>query len=314
MRLRVAAGKRGEIGQLGQRDVHPERSRAAAVGGDAGAEIGRQMLRRDQLFEQDPGSDVGNHPQRLDDGAVVKFDADGTSRLDDHPRDGGAGPQRDAARRAFLRHRLRDRPHAADRMTPLSALAVHFAEYMVQQDVGRPRRPGTGVVADDGVEAEGRLDRVGLEPAVEHVTGTLGEEVEDVALPRQVQRAKPPRRLPGVEQRVHAAADVRRSRQQQPAQHVGDAFEHRVVRRQRLGVAAGEFRDLRLRRGQAPTEEQMPAVGQRQEIGYRPQDDPEPVFREPEVADHPRIEEADGVACGRVPIARMEFFGDRGAA
>jgi hypothetical protein len=38
------------------------------------------------------------------------------------------------------RHRLRDRAHAADRVPPLSALAVHLAEHVVQQHVR-----GTGV-------------------------------------------------------------------------------------------------------------------------------------------------------------------------
>ena len=66
------------------------------------------------------------------------------------------------ARRA--RHRLGDRAHAADGVAPDALLAVHLAEGMVQHHIGGAGGVGTGVVADDGVEAEQRLDQIAFEP------------------------------------------------------------------------------------------------------------------------------------------------------
>ncbi len=98
-----------------------------------------------------------------------------------HARNGLVGEDLDAARERFARHRLRDRAHAAERVTPLPALAVDLAEDVMQQHVRRARRVRTREIADDRVEAERRLDRVGLEPAIEDVAGALGEQVEQVA-------------------------------------------------------------------------------------------------------------------------------------
>ena len=77
-------------------------------------------------------------------------------------------------------HRLRDRAHAADGVAPHAAMAVHFADHVVQQHISRARRIRAGEVADNGVKAEHRLDRIGLEPRIEHVARKhgLGAEVE----------------------------------------------------------------------------------------------------------------------------------------
>src|SRR5436305_1864036 len=48
----------------------------------------------------------------------------------------------------FLRHRLRNRAHAADRMAPRATLAVYLAEDMVQKHVCRVGVIRTRVVAD----------------------------------------------------------------------------------------------------------------------------------------------------------------------
>ena len=85
-----------------------------------------------------------------------------------------------AARRA--RHRLRDRAHAADGVAPHALLAVHLAERVVQHHIGRAGGVGAGVIADDGVEAEQRLDQIAFEPLVEHLAGRAREQVEQAAL------------------------------------------------------------------------------------------------------------------------------------
>ena len=178
--------------------------------------------------------------------------------------------KRDAARRAFRRHRLRDRAHPAARMPPLPALAVHLAEDVMQQHVRRARRIRARVVADDGVEAERRLDRRRLEPAIEHFARALGEEIEHVALPREVERAEALRDLPCVEHRADPASDGRRRREHELAQHVGDAIEHRVIVGQPQRVALRIRGDRRLRGRESAADLEISAVRQRQEIRERP--------------------------------------------
>src|SRR3546814_10343962 len=69
---------------------------------------------------------------------------------------------------ADLRHDFGDLAHAANAVAPCALLAVHFAEDVVEEDIGAAGRVGAGIVADDGVEAKSRLDRLALEPAIEH--------------------------------------------------------------------------------------------------------------------------------------------------
>ena len=149
----------------------------------------------------------------------------------------------------------------------------------MQQHVRRARRVRAREVADDRVEAERRLDRGGLEPAIEHLARALGEEVEHVALPRAGRaRGSACATFQRVEHRADAAADVGRRLEHELAQHVGDAIEHRVVARQALGVARENLRDLGLRRREPAADLEISAVGQRQEIRERPLDDREPVL------------------------------------
>ena len=252
VRLGVLPGQHRKIRQFGQRDIHPERARPAAIGIDAREKVARQMFRRDQLLEQELRIDVRDHPARANDLAVRELDARGLSRIDDHARDGRAGPQRDAARRALRRHRLRDRAHAAARMSPLASLAVHLAEDVMQQHVRRTGRIGARVIADDGVEAEGGLDRAGLEPPIEHLAGALREEVQYVALPREVERAEALGDLPRVEHRSdparrrkaasRARARAARRRRDRASRNSPAASAHRAANAWRLPLASPRFR------------------------------------------------------------------------
>ena len=113
---------------------------------------------------------------------LLGHDAGGAALLDDDLAHRGTGADIGAMRGGSLRHRLRDRPHAADRVAPYAFLAVHLAEAMMQQHVGRARRIGARIIADDTVETIGRLDRRTFEPAVEIVAGRIGEEIEQLAL------------------------------------------------------------------------------------------------------------------------------------
>ena len=318
MRLRVRAGQAREVGQRGQRDVHPERAGPAAIRGDACAEVVGQVLGRDETLAQELRVHVGDHAPAFDHLAGLELDAGGAARPHQHARNRRLRAQHDAARRALGGHRLRDRPHAADRVSPLAGLAVDLAEHVVQQHVGRARRVGAREVADDGVEAERRLDRRAVEPAVEHVARALGEEVEEVAPLGQRQPAQAPAGAREVDERRRVAhdagADVGRRDAEHAAQDGGDAVEHRVVARQRVGVAAGEPGDLRLRGGETAAHLQEAALRQRQEVREWALAHDEPVRGEVQVARDLRVEQADRVARRRVAEARVELLGDRGAA
>ena len=188
----------------------------------------------------------------------------------------------------------------------------------MQQHVRGARRVGAREIADDRVESEDGLDRLAREPAIENVAGAFREEVDEVAALGQRQRAQLPAGPHQIEQRRDilrgSRPDIRRRHAQHAAQHRGDAIEHRVIRGQRLGIAARKLRHLRLRRRDAAADLQIFAIGQRQEVGERPRANGKTMLREPEIADHPRVEQADRVARGRVAKAGMEFLGDRGAA
>ena len=99
--------------------------------------------------------------------AALQPHADRAAAVDQHARDRRLGDDLDARLLAGLAHRLRDRAHAADGVAPRALLAVHLAEDVVEQHIGRARRVGAGEIADHRVEAERGLDRLALEPAVE---------------------------------------------------------------------------------------------------------------------------------------------------
>ena len=115
-------------------------------------------------------------------------------------RDPLPGADLHAARLGLRAHRLRDRAHAADRVAPGALLAVHLAEHVVQQHVGRARRIRAREVAHHAVEAEAGLDRLGIEPAVQPVARGHREEVEHVAPRVHRQRLEAPRGFPGAEE------------------------------------------------------------------------------------------------------------------
>ena len=162
--------------------------------------------------------------------AIVEDDANRAAAFDDHFAHTGVGLDLGAMAARGARHRLRDRAHAADGMTPDALLAVHLAERMVQHHIGGACGIRAGIVADDGVEAEQRLDQIAFKAIVEHLAGRAGEEIEQVALRFQRQRSQ---KVGGAERvegfangaDTKAVDDVRRRAQHELPQHVGDDFE-----------------------------------------------------------------------------------------
>ena len=194
------------------------------------------------------------------------------------------GADFDPARGAGARHRLRDRAHAADRVAPDAPPAVHLAPAMMQEHVAGSRRIGAGVGSDDPVEAEDRLDRIALEPLVEDIAGRAGEELDEIALPFEPERAQAVADLGGFEEAHEAGGEALSGRQigrrleRERAQDVGQALEPRLVGVEPLGVAGGEFGDLRF--GAPGRDLEIAPVGQGQEVRQRTLDDAEPVARE----------------------------------
>src|SRR6185295_14110883 len=127
---------------------------------------------------------------------------------DVHPRHRRVDAYFHTTRSGFLRHGLGDRSHAAYSMPPDAFFAVHFAKHVVQQHVGGARRVWAGEVADDGIEPERGLDRIGLEPRVKHVTGALPEQVEQVTARHHTQPEQTSAEFERVDQVRQAATDV----------------------------------------------------------------------------------------------------------
>ena len=254
---------------------------------------------------------------RAKDVAAFGCDADGAALLDDDFLHRRIGFDRDAESPAGLRHRLRDRAHAADGMAPCALLAVHFAKDMMQQHIGGAGRVGARVIADDAVETIRRLDRRTLEPAVEIVASRLREQREQVAPRRHVKFANG---LPcDAALSISGMADIHPPSvtfggvtQQQAAHQIGDFFKPLAIRLKHLGVAVREFGDAFL--GAIAAGLEIFAVIQRQEVLQLALDHAQAVTGEVHVRDDLRIKQRDGVARNRIAETGMEFLRHRCAA
>ena len=122
--------------------------------------------------------DVGDDRAGADRRAVVQHDARGAVALDDDFAHRSAHVDAHAMGTGGACHRLRDGAHAADGVAPHALLAVHFAEDVMQQHVSGARRVRARQIADHRIEAEHGFDRIGLEPAIEHVAGRFAQEAK----------------------------------------------------------------------------------------------------------------------------------------
>ena len=67
-------------------------------------------------------------------------------------------------------------------MAPDAFLAVQLAQAMVQENIGRARRVGARIIADDTVEDESGFNRHAFKPAVEEIASGGREEIEQIPL------------------------------------------------------------------------------------------------------------------------------------
>ena len=125
----------------------------------------------------------------MDRRAIFQHHAGGAAAIQHDFAHRTVGADIDARFRTRLCHRLRDRAHAADGVTPGALDAVHFTEDVVQQHISRTGRVRAGIGARDRVEAEHALQRIGLEPVIQNIARALREEIDQIALPFHAEMA-----------------------------------------------------------------------------------------------------------------------------
>src|SRR3546814_18195803 len=91
--------------------------------------------------------------------------------------------------------------------------------------------------------AKSRLDRLALEPAIEHRARRLGEQVEHVALLFEAETREAPPLPRAVDQRAQPLADVRRDAERELAEQLGDIFERVIIARQHLEIGRATCRE-----------------------------------------------------------------------
>ncbi len=313
----AGAGQRLEGRQRRQRHIHAESAGAVTPVCDAVEERFRQCAGRDQARIKQLRIDAGGDIGRTDRFAVVEDDAHGAIALHDHFAHPRVGLDLRAMGAGGRRHRLRDRAHAADGVAPQALPAVHLSEGVMQHHIGRTRRVGARIVADDGVEAEQRLDQIALEAIVEHVAGRAREQVEQRPLALQREAAQDVRAAERIERLadgMHAEAfdHIRRGAQHEFAQHVGDGFQLRVELVDPQGIAFAEFRDGLM--GAAFAGQQIASIRRRQEVLRAALDDPQAVAMQVQIRDDLRIEQAHRVGGHRIAEAGIKLLRHRRAA
>jgi hypothetical protein len=203
----------------------------------------RQQFRIEHLQEQELRVHAGRNERRPQRAAILQHHAAGAGSLDDHLSHALAEPDLAAARLERGLHGLGDRPHAAARLAPGAALAVHLAEHVVQQHVGRAGGVRARHVAHQPLEAVDPLECLVLETLVEEIAEALQHQRGELGaiLARQV--AQMPARPDALQQLRPAAGHVGR------ALPGNGAHDHRGAIEKRAQFLVG-LRIARVARGQ----------------------------------------------------------------
>ena len=233
----LGAGHAGKTRQLRQRNVHAKRARRALVVAHALQKIGIQRILRHQLGVEQFGVHARHHATPFNHTAIGQLHALCAAHIDAHVRYFAAGDDFHTAPLGLFAHRLRDRAHAADGVAPHTAMAVDLADHVMQQHIRRAGRVGAGKMAHNRVKAERCLDRIRLEPRIEHVARAFGKKIQHVAPRGHVELFHALGRFQRAHEIRDTAPDIRRRFQQHLSHHVGGALQHGVVLRQPFGVA-----------------------------------------------------------------------------
>ena len=254
------------------------------------------------------GADIGDDPRRRD--FLAAFEPYPCDLIAIHQNLGHRRLQADVDTRlpAHLGHDLRDRAHTPDHMAPGTLVAIYLAKHVMKEDIRAARRVGGGVVANYGVKAERGLDRFALEPLAEKARRGFREQIEDVALGREVEtRHAPPLRRPG-NQCAQAFADIRRALERQVAENRSHPFQRIVIGRECIGIMLGELAEFGLCSFQPAAQFQIAPVFLRKEIGDWTLDDGVTVLFQSHVANDFGLQQADGVTCYGISETREEFL------
>ena len=303
--------KAGEARQFRQRHVHPEGRRFALPAGHPPRNLGGHGAFGDKPIEQEFGIDPRGHGLGSKGGSPSDH-AGRFAFLDDDLLYRAVQDDLDPDLGTGFGHRLGDRPHAANRMSPGAFDSRRLAEDMMKQDVGRSRGIRTGIMADDGVEPEQGLDQFVAEISAEHVRGRLGEEVDQMTL---ILEAEPVHASAQLEQRKHvaqAAAGIGRCAKQPLANYSDDGVQGARIVIVILGIRRAVTGDL------PPGEAASAAQYMFGPLGRKKVVDPakhhlETVLVKPHVADDRGVEQPNRVARRGVAKTRMKFLGDGGA-
>src|ERR1700731_1842861 len=284
---RCASGQGGEVWQFRERNIHPKRARPATPVFHPPPESFGQGARINEVEVEELGVDPCGNGCGTDGFTLVRLNADGLPILDKdlaHPR---RKPDVHSARGGGFRHGLGDRAHAADRMAPDAFLSVHLAEAMVQENIGRARRVGARIIADDTVEAEDGLDRSAFEPAIEEIPGRGREEIEQIPLQVEPERSNSVGYPAGLEKfgdhgERAALDDIWRRLEHAGTQDIRNGRQASLIIIETLCIPRREFRDLPLRLAAADLPKA--SVAKRTEVRYRALGEPQSMRGKIEVA------------------------------
>src|ERR671925_2435877 len=137
MLLLIGAGTAAETRQLGERYVHAERGGTGSHVQEAGPERGPNRRFWHQITEEELWRNVGRDRPRPDGFARSEHKAGCAIAVRAHAGDFSVAADLGAIFARTLCHGLRDRAHPAHRVTPHTLFAVHLAEAVVEQHVGR---------------------------------------------------------------------------------------------------------------------------------------------------------------------------------
>ncbi|CEG07278.1 hypothetical protein BN961_00665 [Afipia felis] len=166
-------------------------------------------------------------------------------------------------------------------------------------------------MANDGVEAEQRLDEVALEPVVQHFACRQREQIEQQPLMLQRKPAQDVAALQCVEgfaQRVERKSfrDVGGRAQQELPQHVGDDLKFTVESVDVQRIVLVQFCDRLM--GAPLAGEQIAAIGGGKKILRAPLDDAQAMAREIQLGDHAWVQQAHGVGRDRIAEAGVKLL------
>ena len=138
----MRSGQSGEVGQLGQCDIHAKRARATTPILHAPPKSFGQCKGIDEVEVEQLGIYPRGDGRGRDRFALFGLDANGAAILDEDPAHPRRKPDVHAVGHGGFRHGLGDSAHPADSVAPDAFLSVHLAKIMVQKNIGRAGRVG----------------------------------------------------------------------------------------------------------------------------------------------------------------------------